>query len=162
MIAEETMETILLNDALTLAFPEGFRRLSDAETDQLRGGKSAPGLCLRDDARHIVVSLGHKQAGLLSVLLNGKDIVKGSQTRIAGAMRGFGYQLAGYDSRAVGGKTAPCFRYAYTAQNTEMLGECCAFKAGKTHYFLHFYVRRACAEEGLLVWKKVLEEAKWS
>lgn len=156
------MEKIVLNEALTLAFPDGFRKLDEGELSRLRMLQSGPGICLRDDDRHIIVSLGYRQAGWLAGLLSGKDLIKNAQDRIAGVMRPYGYRQTGCQDRRVGSKTAQAFQYAYVAQDTEMVGECCAVKEGKTIYYLHFYVRKACREDGLRLWQEILADARWA
>ena len=35
-------------------------------------------------------------------------------------------------------------------------------KEGKIIYYLHFYVREACGEEGFRLWKQVLADARWT
>lgn len=156
------MEQICLDGSLTLSFPDGFRKLSEAELGQMRAIQSGPGVCLRNEEAHIVVSLGYRHAGLLSALLSAKDLIKSAENRIAGAMRAFNYRLTEYQTRSLGNKTAQCFQYAYEAQNTEMAGECCAVKAGKTIYYLHFYVRNECRDKGFRLWRNILAEARWA
>ena len=156
------METVILNDSLRFSFPDGFRKMSEEELKQVCTYKSGPGVCLRDDDRHIIVSLGHRRAGLLAALLNGKDLIKSAQSRIAGVMKPFGYRLTGYQDRVLAGKTAPSFQYTYTAQGVRMVGECCALKMNKTLYYLHCYVRQSCLEEGSQTWKEILETASFS
>ena len=156
------MEKICLNASLTLAFPDGFRQPDETEMQQLRAIQQGPGVCLRDDERHIIVSLGFRHAGLLYKLLNGKDLIQNAQSAIAGVMRPYGYRLMGYGSCPLGGKTAQYFQYDYTAKDIDMVGECCAIREGKATYYLHFYVRKGCSEEGFRVWREILAGAQWA
>ena len=156
------MEKITLNEQVTLTFPDGFRKLTDDEQRQMRAIQSGPGVCLKNEEKHIILSLGYRRTGFFDTLLNGKDLIKSAQGRIAGVMRPFGYRLTEYKPRNVGGRDASCFQYAYTAQNTEMMGECCAVKEGKTVYYLHFYVRAAFQEEGFRLWQDILAKAQWA
>ena len=156
------MEMISLNNALSFSFPDGFRKMSEAEIKQLRRSNPGTGECLRDDDRHIIVSVAYKGAGFLTELLMGRDLIKNAQSRIAGAMRPYGYQLTGYEDRRVGDRTAQSFQYAYVAQGIRMTAECCAVKEGKAIYYMHLYVREACSEEGFRLWKQVLAEARWT
>ena len=151
-----------MNDTLSLTFPDGFEKLDEAQLQQLRAMKSSPGICLRDEEKHIIVSLAYKGAGILSWVLNGKDLVKSAQSRLAAAMRRFGYRLTGYEDRRVGSKTARSFQYTYTAQGIGMKAECCVIKEEKAIYYLHFYVRESYAEEGIRLWKQVLADADWA
>ena len=77
-------------------------------------------------------------------------------------MRPYSYRLIGYEDRRVGDRAARSFQYAYVAQGVGMAAECCAVKEGKTIYYLHFYVREACGEEGFRLWKQVLADARWT
>ena len=151
-----------MNDTLSLTFPDGFEKLDKDQLQPLRVMSSSPGICLRDEEKHIIVSLAYKRAGFLSGVLNGQDLVKSTQSRLAAAMRGYGYRLSGYEDRRVGSKTAQSFQYAYVAQDVGMRAECCVFKEEKTIYYLHFYVRETCAEEGFRLWKQVLTDAIWT
>ena len=151
-----------MNDTLSLTFPDGFEKLDEAQLQQLRAMKSRPGICLRDEEKHIIVSLAYKGAGILSWVLNGKDLVKSAQSRLAAAMRRFGYRLTGYEERRIGSKPAQSFQYAYVAQGIGMRGECCAIKEGKAIYYLHFYVRETYMEEGFRLWKQILADAGWT
>ena len=151
-----------MNDTLSLTFPDGFEKLDEAQLQQLRAMKSSPDVCLRDEEKHIIVSLAYKRAGFLSGVLNGRYLIKSAQSRLAAAMRGYGYRLTGYEDRRVGSKAAQSFQYAYVAQDVGMRGECCAIKEGKAIYYLHFYVRETYAEEGFRLWKQVLADADWN
>ncbi len=155
------MEKITLNDTLELTFPDGFRKLTEAEMKQQAITQSGPGVCLKDEDRHIVVSLGWRRTGLLDALLNGKDLTKSAQGRIANVMRPYGYQLTGYLNRQAGGESISGFGYTYTAQNIAMEGECCAVKKDKTVYYLHFYARKAFRDEAFRLWEEILKNARW-
>ena len=156
------MENIILNDSIRFSFPDGFRKMSEEELQPVRMDQSGPNVSLRNEDRHVIVSLGHRHAGLLGAFLSDKDLIKNAQSRISSAMQSFGYRLTGYQDRVLAGKTIPSFQYTYTTQGVQMVGECCAMKANKTIYYLHCYVRQSCMEEGIQTWKEILETASFS
>jgi len=156
------MENIILNDSICFSFPDGFRKMSEEEQQPFRMDQSGPNVSLRDEDRHIIVSLGYRYAGLMAAFLSDKDLIKNAQSRIASAMQSFGYRLTGYQDRVLAGKTISSFQYTYTTQGVQMVGECCAMKEGKTIYYLHCYVRQSCMEEGIQIWKEILETASFS
>ena len=156
------MKTITLNDSLHFSFPDTFQKMSEKETQQLRMDPSGPSVSLRDEGRHIIVSLGHRRAGLLAAILNSKDLIKNTQSQIASVMQPFDYRLTGYQDRVLAGKITPSFQYTYLAKGIQMVGECCVLKADKTIYYLHCYVRQSGMEEGIQLFKEILETARFS
>ena len=156
------MENIALNNALTLSFPDGFRRLTEAETNKLTFIEAGEGVCLRDEARHILVSLGYKKVGLLPRLtLDSVDVAKASQARVAAAMKAYGYGQLRWQNGRMDGKKACGFRYTYQAQGVDMAGDCCVVKDGGVIYYLNAYVREAGQEESFRLWEEILDAARW-
>ena len=155
------MEKIILNETLALTFPDGFRKLDEAELSQMKTVQSGSGICLRNDDQHIIVSLGYRRAGLLSAFFSDKDLIKSAQGRIAAVMRRYSYQLGAYDRCCISDKTAHFFTYGYVAQNIRMAAECCAIREAKTIYYLHFYVRESSRDTGFSLWRGILANAQW-
>ena len=156
------MEKITLDGSLTLTFPDGFRKPEGSELAQLNALQADPGALIRNDDLHIIASLGCKRGNFLLALLNNKDLLKNTESKVAASMRSFGYRKTETGEYQLGGKKALFFRYAYEAKETPMVGECVVLKEGKTVYYLHFYVREACREEGLRLWKDILARAVWA
>lgn len=84
------MKTILLNDELELTCPESFRVLSHEERNQLSFIEEGPGECLKDDSRHIMISIGWKRiGGLVSLLASTKDISVQSEKAVSQALSAY-------------------------------------------------------------------------
>ncbi len=156
------MENILLNNELNLSYPEGFHVLDDEERNRLTFFEDGPGVCLSDPERHIMMSVGWKQAGgFAAMVLNSKDVAKNMEAKIRKPMKQFGYRLEGFVSREVGGKQANGFRYEYEAQGIGMFAESLAVKMNKTIYYIHFYARTALKAESLPIMEDILGSILW-
>ena len=69
------METALLNNELNFSYPEGFHVMDQAELSAYNFYAAAPGWCINDPDRHIMVSVAWKQApGLFAKMLKVKDV----------------------------------------------------------------------------------------
>ena len=158
----QTMEAVMINQALKMCFPDGFRKLSEEEKKAMHFLEDGSGECVACEEKHIMVSIGWKPAGFLpGLLLKSADLARAAEGRVARAMKGSGYQLTGFEDRSVGGETGRAFRYTYQAQGTDMSAETVSLKIGKTLYYFNFYVRSGVAEEGMRIWNEVLAGAQW-
>ena len=156
------METALLNNELNLAYPDGFRVMSKEELSGYNFYSEAPGWCVNDAERHIMVSVSWKQVpSLFAKMLKVKDVAKSMEGQMAQAMKAFQYKLVEFTARTPGGKEAEGFRYDYTVQDTGMSGESLCVKNRNTFYYLHFYYRTALKEESMAVVDEILQSASW-
>ena len=152
---------IMLNNALKLTCPQGFHVMTEEERSHLTFAENGPSDCLSDPERHMIITLSwRKVGGLLAALASMGDAARTMETRVAAAMKGFGYRLEGFVRHQVGGKTFHGFRYNYTAQGVEMRGESCIGKNGGVVYYLHFYAR-AASQSSDGVWDAILASAEW-
>ena len=152
------MESITLNDELTLTYPEGFRVLTQDEMDSMQFLEKGAGICLSDPERHILISVGWKRPGVLAgLMLNAGDLAKNSEKTIRKAMQNMGYRCRGFEKKQIAGNRAEGFGYEYSAQGVEMLGETYVTKIEKTVYYFNFYARREREAEAMTVWKQILE-----
>ncbi len=168
---------MVFNNELELEFPKGFRVMDAQERKGLNLLADGPGEILTDPDRHIIVSVGWKTlGGLTAKLVSAKDAAENAESAVRKPMQAFGYALAAFDSRALGGEKAEGFRYSYTVkaaaaagetgsagqpagEDVGMLGETYTMKRGKTLYYLHFYGRQALKEDSLAVWNGILASA---
>lgn len=156
------MQSLVLNNELTLPCPDGFYVMDEEEIKTLAFIASGPGVCLKDPDRHIVVSAGYKKAGGLTArLLNQKDVATKSEGSIRDAMRAYGYLREGAGKREIGGLPADGFQYSYTAEETDMYGETYVLKKGKTFYYFHAYMRNAHKKGGQMVLDEILNGVVW-
>ena len=154
--------TLVLNEKLTLAYPDGFRVLNEEELKQLTFLEKGPGYVIRDDDKHILISVAWKVEGLLeSMFLSAHDLAKKNEENVQKAMKGFGYRAPDFPVRNIAGEDTEGFCYEYTAQDIDMYGESYTIKKDKVLYYLHFYTRSALKEENLKIWEEMLSSAQW-
>lgn len=152
----------LANNDLQISYPEGFRELDRDEILKMNPVKDAPGWCIRDDERHIVMSCACKKAGGLTSLLTGtKDIAKSFDKSYKKIMEPYGYVLDGYITGDIAGNKYDGIEYHYTAQGTEMYARSLSVKNGKNFYYIHFYGRQALKAESDAVFEEILKSASW-
>ena len=154
--------TYTFNNSLSLSIPDSFRKLDEAERKKMNMLADGPGMCFSDPDRHIIISIGWKELGLLpSLLVSARDAADNSQKAISQAMQPYGYRFHETFAEDIGGKSAPGFSYEYEAQGISMHGETCVIKHNKVLYYLHIYMRRDLKEDSTKLWKNILATAKW-
>lgn len=151
---------ITVNNECRIEIPQGFRVLAEEERNKMSFAKDGEGVCLHDEQRHVLISIGYKKAGLASLLVKPKDVVKTFEKNIAKAMKPFGYKLEDFKERQVGDKCFEGFRYSYSTQGIDMAGESLIGKNNKTFYYMHVYVR-ANMPDGFDVWDEMLNGVVW-
>ena len=155
-------ETLQCN-TLSVPCPDGFHVMTPEERRSLQYAASGEGECLRDEKRHIIVSIGWKPlGGLLNLLFSTRDAAKNMEQQIGRIMQPFGWQSTGKLQKQIGSKTAEGFGYTYKAKNTAMYAQSLAVKHSKTIYYLHVYVRAERKDESLAVWDALLSGMRWA
>ncbi len=155
------MEELLLNKTFTLPVYDGFHVMDEAERKEMTFLEEGPCVCLSDPAKHMIVTIGWKEiGGLASLLVNVKEIAAKAELAVSKAMAGFGYRSEGFLAREIAGRSAEGFGYAYEAEETAMIGQTYAAKAGKTVYYFNLYARESLKEESLRVWEDLLDSVK--
>lgn len=150
-------------NALTVTYPDGFHVMTPEERRALQYAASGEGECLRDEERHIIVSIGWKPlGGLLNLLFSVRDAAKNMEQQIGRLMQPFGWQCTGKLQKRIDGAAAEGFGYTYKAKDTAMYAQSLAVKHGKTIYYLHVYVRAALKDESLAVWNELLSGMRWT
>ena len=156
------MLKITINDRLSMSCPEDMQILSPEEKRELDFLEVGPGECLRNQEKHILISISWKQLrGLGGSILATGDIAGGSEKQIRKAMTQYGYHMDGRISRRIGDINADGFEYTYTADGVEMFGETLVTKDRRTVYYVHFYSRQEGKEENLEVLDYMLRTARW-
>lgn len=155
-------KTYTFNNSLSLSIPDSFRKLDEAERKKMNMLADGPGMCFSDTDRHIMISIGWKELGLLpSLLVSARDAADNAFKAVSQAMQPYGFRSRETFSEDIGGKSASGFSYEYEAQDIDMYGETCAVKHNKVLYYLHIYMRRELKGESTKIWKDILATAKW-
>ena len=85
-----------LEDKLFLEYPEGFHELDKDERKGLVLLEDGPCLCLFDQEKHILISIGWKKlSGFSSMMLRTADIAANMAKQIKAGMQAFAYRQLG-------------------------------------------------------------------
>lgn len=159
---EERMETVKLNNDLDLSYPDGFHVMTEEELKKHKYFEGAPGFCIEDPERHIILSVSWRQANPFVAMIAGTaDIARNMEAKIRKPMKKFDYQTEGFMKRDIGGRTADGFRYTYKVQDIVMCGESLSARNGSNFYYIHSYYRDALREESLAVLDGIFGAAVW-
>ena len=110
----------------------------------------------------MMVTVGTKQInGITNFLLSNKDLLKKTEEDIAHAMKPYGYALSEYLTENADGQEIRGFAYEYEAEGKAMYGQAYVTKKDKVVYYLYLYVRNENKENGLKLWKKIIDGLKW-
>ncbi|MBR3228097.1 MAG: hypothetical protein IKF68_06085 [Erysipelotrichaceae bacterium] len=153
------METVF-NNEMKLCFPEGFRMFTEEEMKKQNFIKEGPGNCLKDEERHIVISVAWKKVGLLGRLVRPEEAVRSMEKQIAAPMKDYAYSLEDFMNKRVGDTDMYGFRYSYRVQDTGMTGESFILEKDRTFYYLHVYYRTEI-KESRKVWDDILCSLEW-
>ena len=126
------MDIQVLNNELKVAVPDGFHVMDKAELAKFNAYKELPDWSINDPERHIIISVSWKKSGFGALMLSSKEVAKKMESVLQKPMAAFGYKLQGFGSKKIGGAAADGFRYTYTAQDIDMVGESYSVKKGKT------------------------------
>ena len=151
------MNTLIISDRFKLLCPDGFRVLSKEEQAAINRLGDGESICLSNEDCHMLISIGWKAVGAFSSLfLSATALEKGMESRIRKAMQPYGYLKESVLTRQIAGRKAAGFRYTYTAQNTDMIGESYVFQSGRSIVYFHLYARAALRDPILSEWNELL------
>jgi len=156
------MGKIQLNNELNFSYPDAFKVLTEEDLKKYQFFEEAPGFCISDAQRHIMISISWRQANPFVAMLAGtSDIAKSMEAKIRKPMSRYGYKLEGFMNRQIGGKSADGYRYTYSVQDIGMLGESLSVKSGSNFYYIHCYLREALREDSLRVLDEIFGAVTW-
>ena len=142
--------------------PEGFEVVSREDRSRMNFIREGDGEVLRNNDKHIVLSIAcKKHNALLAALAGTKDAVKSMEKQVASAMAPYGYALDTFAAEDLGGKTAEAFQYHYTAQEIPMSGTSMILKEGGIHYYVHAYYRTQLQEESRAILQDICHGISW-
>ncbi len=156
------METVLLNEELSVSIPDGFRILSEEERNAMAVIDEPPAWCIRDDSRHLVLSaFWRKIGGLSSLLIDEKAIIKHVEETVSKPMKQYGYQLLDWETIWIGNQKAEGVCYSYQVNDTAMTADSFIVKNHRTLYYFHIYSQSALYEENKTLWSVLFQNAGW-
>ena len=153
---------MMINGKMSISVPASFSPPDQATRENMHFYGSEPELCLQEKEHHMFFVASHQQLPLISrIMLKDREIVGRMEQSCAQAMKNYDYRLIDFLTRQIGGKTAFCFRYAYSAEDVPMEGESCFIRDGKDMYNLYVYYREQLREESTDIWESILDSIKW-
>ena len=156
------MNTVELNNDLCFSYPEGFQQMSREDLGRHKFIEEAPGFCVHDEERHIMISVSWRQANpFVAMLVGSAEVSRNMEAKVRKPMSKFGYKLEEFITREVGGKTADGYRYTYNVKGTGMIGESLSVKAGSNFYYIHSYFREELRKESLKVLDEIFGNVTW-
>lgn len=152
------MDYVMISDQFKLPCPDGFHILSKEEQSRLNLLGDGETVCLSDENRHMLISIGWKKTGMLSALLLSEfSLEKNMESSIRQGMLPYGFQRESALTRQIAGRNAAGFRYTYNSKNIGMLGDSYVLRSGNTVVYFHMYARTSLREESISVWNDLLE-----
>ncbi|MBQ6655050.1 MAG: hypothetical protein IJM79_05945 [Erysipelotrichaceae bacterium] len=156
------MEKILLNDALQLTVPDGFRRLNGEEIGKFNFANEAPGCVLENEECHLIVSLAWRKVNaLLSRLISVRELAARMADYIANADKDYGHQPGEHFTGTVAGEKAAGFDYSYTVDDTAMDARVIITRHRGHFYYMYFYFRSASRQESLKLAEGIVSSMNW-
>ena len=82
------MGSTQLNNEMNLQYPDDFKIMSEEELRKHKFYEEAPGFCINDPDRHIVLSVSWRQANPFVAMLAGtKEVAQSMESKIRKPMR---------------------------------------------------------------------------
>ena len=154
------MEKELINNRLELVRPEGFRVMDHEELKQAYGIDYDCMWGMRDEERHIILSVFWKVSNkLISKLGTAKLVADESQKAMRRRYRKAGYHSNGLFETEVAGNKAWGFSYGYTPDGPAQSCETVVVKDGTCCYTVLYHTREECAQANRAIYEEVLASA---
>ena len=155
------MKEIII-DNLIMSYDDSFEILGEEETDQLKFYDDNKGICLKNEDKHLMITIGYKKINsLINLILSENNLIKTTQNDIARAMKKYDYQLIDYSKKIIKDKQAHGFSYKYIADDINMYGEAYVIKFNKAIYYLYLYSRSDNYKENKEIFDNILNQIEW-
>ena len=153
---------MMINGRMSISIPESFTPMDQTSLENMHFYGARPEMCLQDRDHHMIVIATHRQLPLISrMMLKDRELVRSMEQSCAQAMKNYDYRLIEFLDRQLGGKTAFCFRYTYSAEGVPMEGESCFIRDGKLLYSLYVYYREQLRADSISTWESILDSVSW-
>ena len=157
------MATEVLNEILSITYPDGFHVMSGEELGSISFYKEAPKWSISDPERHMILSVYWRpNKGFFGRLADEKDVeetVEGSTRKL---MKPYGYKLQEQSARKIGGEEGEGFRFTYKVQDIEMTGETVIIQKDNSTYYFYCYYRTELQEESQKTLNEIADAVVWT
>ena len=154
------MENVLVDgEWLAMQQPEGFQPIPHDELEAFMGFEYDRMWGMRDQARHMMLSITWKDANkLLSKVVKEKIVAKQVDETFEKRYHKGGYRCNGFFDDTVSGASGPArgFRFSCTVDDVALDGEVRVFKRDTRCYTLVYYTRMELAAENRPVFDKII------
>ena len=155
------MNSLIVNEELTMNIPGGFHIMTEEEMAQLKYFDK-PMWLITDPDRHMIFTVSWRKSGLAALLLKPKDIIKKMEPQLGKAMKPYDYGFQSSLQADMGGQPAEGFLYAYNSKGIDMCGAAFSVKKGKTFYYIYCYMREELLGESRPVLEEIMQGASWT
>ena len=138
------MNTVTLNDALSITYPKGFHVMDEAEEVMVFQQKLPERWAIWDTKRHIIINVQwHRAHGLLLKVADPKDLAKRIGRIARKTYRKLDYRDETLFETEVCGRKAAGIRYAFTIDGVSQVSEAIVFKGASCSYTIYYTAREA-------------------
>lgn len=153
--------TVKINDAFTMAVPEGFQRMSPEELKKLYRGENPDQWGIWDKDRHVMITVLWKHyPALLSALADLKAVARRNQQLTEKGYAGHGYRPEGFFSMKTGDVQLEGYHFSYRVGSISQCAETVLMKHRRTIYSITCAGREENADADSSTFRKALESLR--
>ena len=156
------MVEMVVNNELTLAYPEGFHELNEMESYQLFGMDTPDRWSIRDEARHAIISLQCHEShpSFLRKLVTTQELVERAEKATSKAYKNMGYSCSPITTRELCGQESCGFDFEYTVEGVPQMGRIDIFthpiERGNCCYTFYLHSNKENVAENLAIYEEIL------
>ncbi len=160
---ENNVNQAVINQEITLTWPEGFHVMDGEELRELYQNDDTKRWGIRDKTRHLIITiLWEDYSSLLIKLSDIKAVARKNEKMSARGYRDHGYRREGFFSMSVDGRQAEGYRFSYRIGEADQSGQTLLFKVKNRIYSISCIGRSEKAEEDRALFERILEEVRVS
>lgn len=156
------MNQVLVNNELSLSYPDGFHIMDGAELAQAYQNSNPNRWGIWDKDRHLIVSVfWHRTNRLLVSLADAKSVAKSTERKLRKGLKSHGYSFHGFYERELCGQRTHGFHYQYQVGDVVQSGETIILKHGSLCYTIYCYTRKDTQLAGDPVFEEILRSCSF-
>ncbi len=154
------MNNAKINNEIDLAYPDGFRPMSEEEMTRYFGSPENR-WGVYDPDKHIILSVSWTKAGFLQTFTDAESVLIGIESRLCRNL--LNYQKVTSYKQKLGKQKAEAIRFEYRVNDARIVqvGDVVVVKYKKKFYVIHYIIRKATATRDLPVFKEVLDSVSF-
>ena len=158
----DCMEEMVLNNELTLAYPDGFHELNEMESYQVFGMDTPDRWSIRDEARHAIISIQSNEShpSNLRKLVSTQELAQRAEKATSKAYKDAGYSCTPITTRELCGQESCGFEFEYAIDGTPQVGRIDVFthpiERGNCCYTIYLHSSKENADENKALYEAML------